>query len=497
MICRLRGPRVAALALAWGAAACAGGGPEASAARGPDAALREDDPAAQAAQDYLRASGTTARADLAPFNGEAALRRGDLVEARRWLADARFSPRVAAHGFHMLGRLHLAEGDLPAAGAAFDRALRGAARDASVWVDIARLRYRGGEQVQAIAAADRALALGPANPAALLLRAHLVRDAHGHAASLPWLERGLAAAPDDPDLLFAYAGTLGELGRARDMLAAVRRMAEAAPRDRRALYLQAVLAARAGRNDLARSLLQRSGDLDRAMPGAALLLALIDLENGNFASAAQGFESLLRRQPNNRRIRLLLARALADGGRHRELIARFGTQADSPYLAALVGRAHEALGQRAAAAPFLDSAYARRGPRLTTLPSTTALEVAERRGLTDGDDAVGLVRGLIAAARAREARGPAQAFLAAHPGSADAMALAGDAALAAGDASAALALYRQAAAIRRPWPLTARMVWALDRLGREREGTELLAAHLAGEPANREARGWLARRSTS
>ena len=433
--------------------------------------------------------------ELAPFLGEAELLQGNLDEARRWLARGNFAPDVAGHGFHMLGRLRLAERELPAAGKAFDRALKTAPNDPELWVDIARLRYRGGEQKQALMASRKALALGPRNPAALLLSAQLVRDAQGNAAALPLFERGLEAAPNDPDLLADYAATLGELGRATDMLAVVRRFAAAAPGDRRALYLQAVLAARAGNHDLARSLLQRSGDLDREMPAAILLLALVDLDNGNPAVAAQGFDRLLSLQPDNVRVQALLARALAVAGNDRELIARFAGTADNRYTALLVGRAYENLGDRAKAAPFLDRALRDPLPaHLAALPPAASLEVTTLRGTADGPNTVALVRGLIAARRTREARATAEDWLKRHPGSAEAMALAGDAALAARDSQTALTHYRAAAAIRRPWPLTKRMAAALEASSNPADAEALVTAHLAGEPSNAEAAMMLSRR---
>ncbi|GGD91894.1 hypothetical protein GCM10011515_09500 [Tsuneonella deserti] len=432
---------------------------------------------------------------LAPFLGEAALMQGDLVEARHWLAEAAFAPDVAAHGFHMLGRLRLRERDLPGAGQAFDRALQDAPDEPELWVDIARLRYLGGEQAQALQASRTALALGPGNPAALLLRAQLLRDSAGNAAALSLIERALKGAPEDPDLLAEYAATLGEVGRTREMLAAVRRFAEAAPQDRRALYLQAVLAARAGRHDLARSLLQRSGDLDRAMPAAIVLLALVDLENGNPASAAQALDRLLVRQPDNLRVQALLARALAAAGNDHELIARFAGRADSRYLALLVGRAYEHLGERSKAATHLDRAFARPAPpRLVRLAPAAPLSVTALRDPADGPAAVALVRGLIAVGRANEARTRALSWLKRHPGSADAMTLAGDAALAANDPRAALAHYRSASAIRQPWPLTKRMGAALERAGQADEAERLVARHFRNEPANNEAAVMLARR---
>lgn len=473
--------REAALALTLLLAACDGSRASESESRDWRSLLASGDGAAAegALRDELAKGGRPAA--LAPYLGEAAILQGDLADAQYWLTGGEFAPTSAAHGFHMLGRLRMLQGDLPAAGRAFDRALADRPENPDIWTDIARLRWRGGEQVEALAAAERAVRSGPRNSRALLLRAQLARDAHGNAAALPLIQRGLAVAANDPDLLFEHASTLGELGRAIDMLAATRRLSEAAPGDKRALYLQAVLAARAGDNDLARSLLQRSGGEQDATPAALLLLALLDMETGNYASAAQGLDVLSRRQPDNRRVEALLARALALGGSHRELIARFGNRADTSYLATLVGRAHEALGERGRAAVYLDRATAGGGLKL---------EVPTARGT----GMVGQVRSAIANGRTGDAVQAARRNLAEHPGSVDALTLAGDAYLASGDARTALGLYRKAATVRRTWPLVRRMAVAMDRSGDRDAGTGLIAAQLAGEPSNADAAAFLGRR---
>lgn len=473
--------------------ACGGGTPEPN----PDdwrAMLRVGDGvgAEVALRKELDAGGNPA--DLAPFLGEAEMQQGYLADAEHWLTGGTFSPAVAAHGHHMLGRLRMRQGNLPAAGKAFDKAFVGARDNPELWVDIGRLRWLGGEQLQAIDAAERAIELGPESAAALLFSAQLLRDSAGNAAAVRLLERGLAVAPDDAELLGEYAATLGELGRAKDMLVAVRRLAQIAPGNRRVPWLQAVLAARAGENDLARSLLQRGGHLDREMPAAILLLALIDLDNGNYASAAQGLDRLLRMQPDNARIAALLARALSLGGNHHELVSRFASRADMPYFALLVGRAHEALGERERAAAYLDRAAKGGQMRLVVLPATTYVDVAKLRGTGQGADVVALVRGMLAAGQTAEASARSAAFLAKHPGSADAATLTGDAMLAGGNAHEALRYYRSAASVRRPWTLTKRMVAALDLAGDAAGGTRAVAEHLAGEPANADAFAMLARR---
>jgi tetratricopeptide (TPR) repeat protein len=103
-------------------------------------------------------------------------------------------------------------------------------------VDIARLRYRSGEQTIVGDAINRALAIDPRDPDALSLQAQLVRDSRGLAASIPWFERAVEVAPDNVALLGDYAAVLGELGEYREMLAVVRRMFELDPREHRLHY---------------------------------------------------------------------------------------------------------------------------------------------------------------------------------------------------------------------------------------------------------------------
>ncbi|MCP5396933.1 MAG: tetratricopeptide repeat protein [Sphingomonadaceae bacterium] len=462
-------------------------------------ALRNGD--ALGAEIILRGllDGGTPREELAAYLGEAELGQGELAEARRWLGDGEFSEGTSGHGFHMLGRLELREGNLPAAGQAFDRAYGFIPDDSNLWVDIGRLRYRGGEQLPAVKASIKAVELGPDNPAALQFRGQLVRDAEGMLAALSWFERAVEQNPNNLDLLGDYAATLGELGRARDMLQVVRRMTELDPRNPRAYYLQAVLAARAGNYDLARRLLQLTNQAHRDMPAAMLLSGIIDMRSGNYASASQEFDRLARLQPDNRRVRLLLARSLALEGSHRELAHRFGEAAllpsASPYLATLVGRAHEAMGQREQAAIYLDHATHPRTDNLIAVPGVTPLAVVESRGVEHGKDALSLVRGLIVSGQREAAAARGQAFRARYPGSADALSLAGDAELAARRIGPALELYEQSARVRRPWLLTRRMIAALDAAGRRNDALALLRSHVAGDPNNVEAVAMLARRA--
>ena len=160
-----------------------------------------------------------------------------------------------------------------------------------LWLAIARMRLRGGEHRTAIEAADRALAHSPGHGPALLLRALMVRDAHGAADALPWFEAAIKADGEDPDILAEYAATLGDSGQARAMLSAVRRLGEIAPDDARVPFLQAVLAARGGEDALARSLLTRSGMAARGECRSR--------EQPSIIGAVAGFEAVRAGRPES------------------------------------------------------------------------------------------------------------------------------------------------------------------------------------------------------
>lgn len=405
-------------------------------------------------------------APSAPQGGESAALAGLLGEARA-VADAQ---------------------DWARAGRKLDEALALEGENPAVWVAIARLRYRGGDHAGALAASDRALALGPQHGGALLLKAQLVRDAHGLAASLPWYEAASTADSSNPEVVLDHAATLGDLGRNRAMLDALARLGEIAPQEPRANHLTAVLAARAGNAVLARSLFERSAPEARGTPAGLMLDALIAMGQGNHTSAADRLEGLLARQGDNARARELLGRALFMAGRDAEVTDRFGRgvapEQVSPYLAMLVGRSHERLGERDKAAPWLERAHAPGEGARAVLPAGPGLAppVAAARAAAQAGDWGGAGAG-VAALRQR------------LPGSADMAALAGDAALGRGDARAALGAYAEAAKVRRSWPLARKLVAAYRAAGDADAADALLIRHVAGDPNNIDALLLLAARS--
>jgi tetratricopeptide (TPR) repeat protein len=420
------------------------------------------------------------RAEVAAYMGEAQLAQGDYRAARAWLAPGAFSPAMRGHGFRMLGRLEQREGNLPAAGRAYDRALEAAPESVQLWIDIGRLRLAGGEQREAVEATEHALTLAPGDPEALGFRAVLIRSQYGPVASLPWFEAALAKAPDAPDLLADYAATLGDIGRAGAMLEATRRLYRASPGDPRAFYFQAVLGARAGKDALARRILERGGARVGNVPGAILLAGVLDLRAGNVNLAAERFERLLKAQPDNPHAQRLLARALTQGGKRAEVTRRFATVAQrpdaSPYILALVGHTYEEQGRSDLAAPFL--ARSKSVERVPPVPLEGA--PADVRG-----SAVATLRSLLSQDRDQEATQLAADLRAAHPGSADALLAAGDVALHAGSLDQALGFYDTAARIRFSEHEASRLAHVLRAMNRDREANAVVLALALENPAMR------------
>jgi tetratricopeptide (TPR) repeat protein len=427
--------------------------------------------------------------DVRALMGEALLAQDDLPKAREWLVVERFSPPSRALGLRMLGRLELRERHLPEAGAAFDQALAVAPDDAQLWTDIARLRYTGGEQAQAIEAAERALVLNPGETAALAFRALLIRNQNGLAAALPWFEAALARASKDASVRADYAATLIDLGHYTAALKEIRTIQKANPGDPRMLYFQATIAARGGRPALARTLMQRTKGKLRDVPGAMLLNAALELEAGNVNIAVEQGDRLLRYQPDNVLAQHILARAMARSGDPGALVQRFVPLAERPeasaYLLTVVARGYEELGKRREAIILLtraaDVAPSVRHP----LPAGADLPVLAQRypdAPRQAAEAVPYIRALLGLGDTATAAAASQKLLAGNPGAPDAYSIAGDTELERHDPARALPLYQTAAAIRFGESELLRLEQSLRETGRGRDADLLDLAFAVQNP---------------
>lgn len=413
------------------------------------------------------------RQDVAALMGQAFLIQGDLDQARRWLAPGNFTMGDAAEGFRALGRLERRQGNLPAAGRAYDKALTLRPTDASLWVEIARLRYAGGETVLAVEATRRAYQLKPTDPRVLELNGQVVRDQAGLQASLPWFERGLEKQPNDMPLLGEYAATIAEMGRTKDALIVTRHMIGLDSRFPTPFLIQAAIAGRAGKIELARSIMNRTrGQLDD-VPNARLVQAALDVAAGNPASAADSLTELTRSQPANHTAQILLARALYASGDYRVLVNKYGPIAErddaTAYLQVLVARAYENLAERDKAAALLDKAAMHSTPFVSPVMFGSPLGT------------------LIAGGDLPAAQALAEAELGASPGSADANSRAGDVQLASGNPDAALKRYRVTASAWRREDLVLRMAQALLLVGQGVQAQGLIENYLVADPGSSQA----------
>ncbi|WP_182466716.1 tetratricopeptide repeat protein [Sphingomonas gilva] len=293
------------------------------------------------------------------LRAHARLLQGDGEGALALARDERVPARYRAYAARIEGRAMVGTG-AEGAGAAFVRAVRLAPADSLAWSDLARFRLVSNDSIGAAAAVDRAITLDPANREALILKGELFRTQYGLAASLPWFEAAIDLDPGNGPALIEYAATLGDMGRYTEMLAASRRAAAIRGSTAQALYLQAVLAARARNYDLARALIQRTGGAMDGFPAALLLRGGLDYHAGAFAQAVERLGRLVEMQPDNADARRLLGAALlgandAQGAVDalQPLIAR--RDADS-YALTVAARAFERLGDRDAAGALLDRA---------------------------------------------------------------------------------------------------------------------------------------------
>jgi Flp pilus assembly protein TadD len=395
------------------------------------------------------------------------------------------------YGLRIRARALTALGNFADAQASLTEAVRIAGNDAQVWTDVGRFRFAAGDLSGAVEASQRAVALDKGNIDALVLRGELVRTQFGLVAALPWFESALKLDPAYHDALIEYAATLGDAGRSVDMLAASRRALAARPGSAQALYLQAVLAARAGRYDLARDLVQRTGGTIDAMPGMLLLGGTLDLEQGANEQAIEKLRQLVNLQPMNLAARKLLAQAYlrSDAARNaidmlRPLIQR--GDAD-PYALLLAARGFERLGERGPAAQLLDRAAFPARDGSTPFAADDSAAVLAGPAAQDPNNpgtVVPLIRALVDSGDRTGALARAQAIAQANPGAPGSHVILGDMYMVIGRFDAAAAEYRSAATLRFDEPVMLRLVESLERSGRRADAAEALALFLSQNPAN-------------
>lgn len=444
--------------------------------------------AAQAELDRAKAAGfDIGRAHQ--LYAHAWLLQGD--PARALIEAAKAQPKFDGYAARVRARALAAQGDLPGAQTALDGVIAAAPGDSAAWSDLGRVRYDAGDVAGAILAAGKAIALDPANIEALTLRGELVRSQYGLVAALPWFEAALKKDAYYHPALIEYASTLGDAGRYADMLEATRRAQATRPTSAQAFYLQAVLAARAGKYDLARSLMQRTNGAIDGLPGALLLQGTLAYQDGAYEQAIAKWRELVGRQPMNIVARRLLGTALLRSGDAQgtlDVLQPVATRGDADsYTLTLVARAFERTGQRGWAARYLDRAAFPAQGGSTPFGSDDTLGTLASFAQGSPDDPVRRVaylRGLVDVGDTGQALAQAQAIARQSPGAPAAHLAVGDTLAALGRWGDAAAAYRRAADIRFDEPTMLRAVDALDRSGQRPAAANVLELFLSQNPQN-------------
>jgi tetratricopeptide (TPR) repeat protein len=416
-------------------------------------------------------------------------------QPQRALEEASKTPAAhAAYGARMRGRAQMALGEKEAATVAFNEALAAGEADSAVWTDLARFRRATGELAGALEAADRAVALNARDVEAITIRGELTRSQYGLAAALPWFDRALEIDPQNIVAMIERAATLGDLGRMRDMLAQSRKILSVSPGNPMAFYLQAMLAARARKFDLARSLYQRTNGVLDTTPAGMLLASAIEFETGAAEQAITRLDKLVAMQPDNRKARRLLAAAQWRRGDTAGTIRTLRPIADLPdadaYVLTLMGKALEKQGEAQAASVYLARAAQpqSRSPALLAQPVDDTRLAAMRQAADsrpgDAGLQVQLVRALLAKGLGAEALTRARRLQAANPGAPDAHVLVGDALGTQGNFKGAVEEYRKAANISFTEPVAMRLIEALRGSGNTAGAARVLQLYLTQNPQN-------------
>jgi tetratricopeptide (TPR) repeat protein len=384
-------------------------------------------------------------------------------------------------------------GDDSGAAAAFNEAIAAAPRDDAAWIDIGRFRRASGDLAGAVIAVDKAVALDPKNIEALTLRGEITRSQYGLRAALPWFDRALQIDPNNVPALLERAATLGDLGQTKEMVATTRRVLKLSENNPMALYLQAMVAARAKNYELARALYQRTGGVLDDQPSGMLLASAIDYQTGNVGQAAKRLAKLIALQPNNRKARQMLAAAQFKLGDNAATIATLRPLADrsdaDSYTLALIGKAMEKRGDGDGAARYLARAaqpQRRTSTALWSQPVSDQQLTALRRFAAakpgHAPSEVLLIGGLLSRGLGQEALERAVKLQAANPGAPDAHILVGDARGMSGDFRGAAVEYRKAANLAFSEPVAMRMIEALDRSGQGPAAAQVLQLFLRENP---------------
>jgi cellulose synthase operon protein C len=421
--------------------------------------------------------------------GHAWFLQGDAPRALELTRPEAIAPRFAGYASRVRALALASTGKFEDAAGAFDTAAKLIPKSSPLWTDIGRFRFSVGNVVGAVEAANRAVALNPQNIDALMLSGDLVRGQFGLSASIPWFERVLELDGGYLPAMQQLAATFGDAGRTVDMLAMTRKILVIDPGNANAYFLQAVLAARAKKYDLARAMLYRTQNRMDDVPAVRLLKAALDLQSGNAEQAIADLQELVTEQRTNLTAQRLLGAALWRAGDTKgtiETLGRIANRSDADsYTLSVIGRAYESQGNRNQAATYLDrAAQPAKGETIPFEMTGDLVRLAKANaGPTDNaDTAVPYINKLVLEGRTAEALALAEKLRAQNPGAPAAYVLVGDALMAQNRVREATLAYRDAAGIRFSEPIAMRYVDGLLRAGDNASALRVLDLFLSQNP---------------
>ncbi len=426
---------------------------------------------------------------VAHLFAHAALLQGDPDRALKLAQSKKISPRFGGYAARIRAKAFVALEDYGAAGREFDVSAELNPNSAAMWTDAGAFRMAVGNLAGAIEATANAIRISPRRADALKQMGLLVRGQFGLTAAIPWFRRALEVVPEDIGAMRELAATLGDAGQTVEMLAMTRQMLVIDPDNPNAYYLQAVLAARAKKYDLARSLIYRTANKLDGVPAVKLLNASLELQAGNSEQAIALLEDIVAVQPTNLKAQRLLGAALWRAGDAKGTIkalerAANRSDADS-YTLSVIGRAYEADGNRGTAATYLDRAA--QPVRGEALPFEMAgdlkrLAKASAGPSDNADFAVPYINKLVLEGQTGQALNVAEQLRRRNPGAPAAHVLVGDALMAQGKPSEAVKAYQDAANINFSEPVALRLIDALIRSGDPASALRALDFFLAQNP---------------
>jgi predicted Zn-dependent protease len=246
-----------------------------------------------------------------PLSAQARLLRGEanLMLGRFDAASESVAADRSAEAWRIRAIAHVGRGETDQAAQAFAMGQRAPGQNARLLADFAHFRMGQGDVRGGQTLALKAMRAEPRNLHALMVCGDVAMATGRHADANKWYSRAARAYPESRSALFGRIVSLAELkrfGEVRKLVAAAR---VNAPNDTELLYFEAKLAADSKDWEKARDLLQpyETGLAD--MPLANTLYAEAMMRLGQVEQARTRLSSQLLREPDNRRVRLLLGEA--------------------------------------------------------------------------------------------------------------------------------------------------------------------------------------------